>query len=165
MKTAARRSASSSDCSRPSLQPPQVVARREQAVDVIDAQAGRRASPNQLEDEPMHLVEHRRIFHAQRRELVHVEEAPVVDFLGRDAPVREPVRLLVEQRVERVEAARLSGNAVEAHDARASISARSGGARVGQRRQAPLDDFLLAGAHGDRLGIARAARRQVLGAR
>ena len=42
-----------------------------------------------------------------RGELVHVEEPPVVDFLGRDPPVREPIRLLVQQAIEAVEASRL----------------------------------------------------------
>ena len=59
-----------------------------------------RPAPNELEHEAVHLLEDRRILHAQRRELVDVEEAPVVDLLGRDAPVREAVRLLVEQPVE-----------------------------------------------------------------
>ena len=81
---------------------------------MIDAQAGDGAALHQLEDEAVHLVEHRRVFHAQRRELVDVEEAPVVDLLRRDAPVREPVRLLVEQPIERIEAARLAGDAVAA---------------------------------------------------
>ncbi len=74
---------------------------------MIDAQSRGGAPLHELEGEAVDLVEDRRIFHAQRGELVDVEEAPVVDFLGRDAPVRKAVRLLVQQPVERIEAARL----------------------------------------------------------
>ena len=56
---------------------------------------------HQLEREAVHLVEHRRVLHPQRGQLVDVEEAAVVDLLGRDAPVREPVRLRVRAGVER----------------------------------------------------------------
>ena len=73
--------------------------------------APRRTSSN---DEPVHLVEHRRILHPQRRQLVDVEEPPVVDLLRRDAPVRQPVRLRVRAARRGVEAARLAGDAVEA---------------------------------------------------
>ena len=82
------------------LQPAQVIAGRVQSVDVIDAQSGRRAPADQLEHEAVHLVEHRRVFHAQRRQLVDVEEPAVVDLLGGHPPVREAIRLRVEQRVE-----------------------------------------------------------------
>jgi hypothetical protein len=76
--------------------------------------APRRTSSN---TKRWHLVEHRRIFHPQRRQLVDVEEPPVVDLFRRDAPVREPVRLGVEQRIETIERARLPGDAVEAAQA------------------------------------------------
>jgi len=56
--------------------------------------AGDGAPFDQLEDEPVNLVEHHRIFHPQRRELIHVEESTVIDLFGCDAPVSEPVRLL-----------------------------------------------------------------------
>ena len=75
---------------------------------MIDAQPGRGAPADQLEGKAMHLVEDRRVFHAERRELVDVEEPPVVDFLRRDPPMREAIRLLVQERVEQVERARLT---------------------------------------------------------
>ena len=97
---------------------------------MIDRAARWRRRADQLEDEAVHLVEDRRVFHPQRGELVDVEEAAVVDFLGRDAPVRQAVRLLVQQPIERVEAARLAGDAVEPRDrarrrARATSALRS----------------------------------------
>ena len=41
-----------------------------------------------------------RQFHAQAHEVVDIEKAPVIDFFRRDAPVRQPVGLLVEQLVQ-----------------------------------------------------------------
>ena len=76
---------------RPRLQPPQVVAGREQAVDVIDPQPGRRAAREQLQHEPVHLVEDHGVFNSHGGKLIDVEETPVVDFLGRDVPVGQPV--------------------------------------------------------------------------
>jgi hypothetical protein len=142
------------------LQAAEVVLGREEPVHVIDAKAGHRATPDQVEHEAMHFVEHRRIFHPQRRELVHVEETTVIDLFRRDAPVREPVRLRVQQAIERVEAARLAGQAVDLADAvldqRCDADAASG-----KRREAPLDDFLLPRPRRNRFRIAFAARRKV----
>ncbi len=63
------------------LQPPQIISRRIEAVDVIDPEPGGAAAADELEGEPMHFVEHGGVFHAQRRELVDVEKPAVVDFL------------------------------------------------------------------------------------
>ena len=104
---------------------------------MIHAQPGRGAAPDQLEHEAMHLLEDRGIFHPQRRELVDVEEAAIVDLFGRDPPVRQPVRLLIQQPIEQVEAARLTRRAIEAGDhaveiglapSRSTRPARRGGA-------------------------------------
>ncbi len=71
-----------------------------------DRCGARSAEPvaDQPEDEPVRLVEHARILHPDRREPVHVEEAPVVDLLPGDAPEREAVGLRVEEPLEEVEA-------------------------------------------------------------
>ena len=129
---------------------------------MIHPQPRRRAALHELEHEPVDLFEHRRVFHPQRRELVHVEEAAVVDLFGRDAPVRQPVRLFVEQPIERVEAARLSGDAVEAAHGRVDQRAHVG-ASLDERVQSPLDHLFLPRANGDVVRIAGAARRKVLG--
>ena len=128
---------------------------------MIDAKAGGGAASNQLEHETVDFLEHRRIFHAQRRELVDVEEAAVVDLFGRDAPVREPVRLGVEQRIETIERSRLAGDAVEASQAglQERVHRRAAGR---ERRETALDHFLLARAQPNRVGVARASWRQVL---
>ena len=49
-----------------------------------------------------------RILHAQPDQIVDVEEAPVIDLLARHAPERQPVRLLLQQLVQRIEAPRIS---------------------------------------------------------
>ena len=87
--------------------------------------------------------EDRRVFHPQGRELVDIEEAPIIDFLGRDTPVGEPIGLLIEQSIEIVEAARLASHAVEVRDARIDQRADAG-AGGGQRGEPPLDNFFLA---------------------
>ena len=116
---------------------------------------------HQLEREAVHLVEHHRVFHPQRGELVDVEEAPVVDLLRRDAPVGEPVRLHVEQPVERDRSCAAGRRRRSGGATLSSISAATPALALVERRQPPLDDFLLARADRDRLGLAIAARRQV----
>ena len=61
----------------------------------------------------MRRLEHLRILHADRGELVDVEEPPVVDLVRRGSPVGHAVRLLLEEGVQQVEALRLTGPAVE----------------------------------------------------
>ena len=115
------------------LQAFQVRLRIVQAVDMIDAQAVDHAALDQLEDEPVRAVEHAALIHAQRREIVDVEEAPVVDLIDRDAPVRQPIRLRIEQRVERVEAARIARRAVERARRVASMCCWISGLRSSRR--------------------------------
>jgi hypothetical protein len=94
------------------------------------------------------------------RQLVDVEETAIVDFLRRHPPVGEPVRLLVEKRVEGVETPRVAGGAVEMAQARLDQPGHVG-ARARERGQAPFDDFLLAGPGRRLLRIACAPRGEV----
>ena len=94
-------------------QPPQVVGRVEQPVHVVDPQAGDDALAGEAEGERVERLEHRRVLHPHRRELVDVEEAPVVDLVGGHPPVAEAVTLVGEQRLEPVEACRVARAAVE----------------------------------------------------
>jgi len=80
---------------------------------VVDPQAVDRAARHQIEDQGVHAVEDDRILHADGGQLVDVEESAIVDLFGRDAPVRQPVRLCREQGVERIEAPRVAAAAVE----------------------------------------------------
>ena len=89
------------------------------------------------------MLEHLRILHPDRRERIDVEEPSVVDLLGRDAPVRESVRLRVEKLVQQIEAARLPLRAVEDADVLFQVFPH-GGAGGAEGRDAALDHFLLA---------------------
>ena len=130
------------------LEPLQIIARRVQTVDVVDTHAGRSAPADEIEDEPVHFVEDLLILHPQGGELIHVEKAPVVDFLRCDPPVRQPVRLFDQQTVESIEAARLSGDAVEALDACGDQRSHAGTA-VHHGGQPPFNHILFARALGD----------------
>ena len=75
---------------------------------MIDAQAGDRAAADQLEKQPVRGVENFRQFHPDGGQIVDVEKSPVIDFLRRDAPESEAIGLIVQERVERVETARVA---------------------------------------------------------
>ena len=71
---------------------------------------------DQLEEQPMRRVENLRQFHPDRGEIVDVEETPVIDFLRRHPPESEPVGLIVQELIERVETARIARRAVDLRD-------------------------------------------------
>ena len=54
-----------------------------------------------------------RELHANGREIVHVEEASIVDLLDGYAPRRQPIALAREHAVERIEARRQLSESVE----------------------------------------------------
>src|SRR5438067_7401853 len=80
---------------------------------MIYPDTGHRSCSDQFKEELMGRIEHFRQFHPDRREIVHVEETPIVDLLCGDAPESEPIGLIVEERVERVEAARVARCAID----------------------------------------------------
>ena len=127
---------------------------------MIDTQAGRRAASHELEDEAVDLVEHPRVFHSERREVIHIKEAAVVNFLRGDPPKCQPVRLRVEQLIERVEAARIARFAV---DPRQCLFDRLLHLRRfrASALQTSLDDFLFTDALRDALRIGFGALRQI----
>jgi hypothetical protein len=97
--------------------------------------------------------------HAQRGQLVDVEEAPVVDLVAGHAPVRQAVGLRVDQGVERVEARALADASVElsppssrpgagADAAKAPPGAPSAGSCRGCRARGPRARRLRAAAAG-----------------
>ena len=67
----------------------------------------------QAEDEAMGMVEHFRDLDADSGKLVDVEEAAVVDVVGRDTEMRRPPVLLFDQRVELAPAFEIAGSPVE----------------------------------------------------
>ena len=85
------------------LQHVEVLRGIEQPVGMIDADAGDPFLAQQARQQLVNRLEHRRVFDAQAGQRVDVEEAAVVDLVRRGPPVRQPVRLLLEQLVQRVE--------------------------------------------------------------
>ena len=100
-------------CEIEKLQPDEVLARVEHAIAVVDAQPGHPTGREQLPDQAVGSGEDLGILHAQANQVIHIEEAPVVDLLGRGPPGCQPVGLRVEQKVQAVEAVRISFSAVE----------------------------------------------------
>ena len=99
-------------------QPLAIAARVVHAVDMVETDALQLAVGDQAQQQAMGRLEHLAALHAQPGELVDVEEAPVVDLGARDAPVGEPVGLVLEQRVQRLEGLGQAGRAVERGDRR-----------------------------------------------
>ena len=104
------------------LQAPQVFQRIVQPVDVVDPQSRHVAADQQIEDQAMALGKHFRGFRADGRQLVDVEEPPVVDLVRGGLPVRKPIDLGIEQAVEAVEAVGRAGRAIELRDGLADVS-------------------------------------------
>ena len=75
----------------------EVPQRVEQAVGVIDTESVHPTSPAPREHQRVGLGEDLGVLHMERHEIVHVEEAAVVDLPRRAAPVDQPVHLRVEQ--------------------------------------------------------------------
>ncbi len=125
---------------------------------MVDAQAVDLAAGDEIEHQPVRRVEHLGALHAQRGQLVDVEEAAVVDLVGGDAPVGQPVGLLLDQFVEQRRSwSRSSAEPLNALTARSIASASAGKSRA-SRASCALVHFLVAmalGAH--RLGCSRAA--------
>src|SRR6202012_489170 len=92
-------------------------------------------------------------------EVVDLEEAAVVDVLRGDAPEREAVRLLGEQRLQPVEAARVALLAVEVVQLLVERAA-SRGVLAQDALEAALDLLLAAAPLGEAAGIGLGARRQ-----
>ena len=80
---------------------------------MIDAQAVHRAAPIEFKQQTVRIVENLRQFHANGGEIVDVEKSAVVDFLCGDPPESEPVGLIVQERVERIETARVPGGSID----------------------------------------------------
>ena len=69
---------------------------------MVDAQPVHEPFRDQVEDQPVAVIEHVLPLHAQADEAVDGEESPVVELFLRAAPVFEPVVLALQQQVEGV---------------------------------------------------------------
>jgi hypothetical protein len=104
-------------------------------------------------------VEYGLVLHAQRRQVVDIEEATVVDVVGCNPPVGQPEGLRLEQLMQRIEAHGIAGSARQAAD---RLVERGGhpGVRGGELGQRPLVRFLVAIALGNLLRGGAAPVRQ-----
>src|ERR1051325_11882748 len=79
---------------------------------MIDPQSADRAGADKIDKQLVSRLKDFPFLLANRREMVHIKEATIIDFFRRDAPEREAVSLRVQQFVERVEAPRITWAAV-----------------------------------------------------
>src|SRR5690606_1133228 len=71
-----------------------------QAIDVVEPKSMQLALRNQSRHEAVHLLEGSGMFRAQTREVVDVEEAPVIDGGESHAPIGEMIALPLEQSMQ-----------------------------------------------------------------
>jgi hypothetical protein len=127
---------------------------------VVNAHTVHRALAQQAQDEAVGGCEHFRFFHAERRQIIDVEEAPVVDLGRGHTPVTEPISLRLQKGVQEVKAVRVARRAVaERHRVLDALPYRGMG--IGQCRQTPLDDLFFPLQLGHPGGLRLAARRQM----
>ena len=131
-----------------------------QTVGVIDSQPGDQPFCEQMADQSMDGVEHARFLDANRRELVDIEKPAVVDFIGRDPPVGQPVPLLIQQLFELIETACVPFLAVDLPD-RAIQRVFHGRRRLDQIGQTATSDLLFSIPFFHRERIATIAWRQI----
>src|SRR6266478_3701223 len=123
---------------------------------MINAETRYRASTHEIKNQPVNGVENLRQFYPDRRQIVHVKKAAIINFFGSDPPVSEPVGLCIEQFIKRVEAARISRLAVDPGQ-------RLFNCLLNLRRfratpfETSLDNFLLANALRDALPVGFSA--------
>ena len=142
------------------LQAREVLCGIQQAVRMIDAQpfhqALRQPAPQQL----VGLGKNAGVFHAQAHQVIDVEEAPVIDFLRRNAPVRQPVWLRLQYAVQRIKGAALAGIAVHLAQ-RALHNSRHLHGMLGQFRQSSSQPWNVTLAGLDHLGQVAGVWRKI----
>ena len=84
-----------------SAQPTQIAARVVETVRMVDTEALNLALRNELQQAAVRCFEHCIVLRAKTREVVDVEKSAIVDLVRRHAPIREPVRLALEEPVQR----------------------------------------------------------------
>src|SRR5438105_15312966 len=72
---------------------------------MIDAQSRYGADADKIDNQLVRRVENLRQFHPDRRQIVYVKEAAIINFLRGHAPKGEPVRLRIQKFIQFIEAA------------------------------------------------------------
>ena len=138
----------------------EILLRIVEPIRMIDAYPVHLALAQQTQDQPVGGGKHFKFFHAQRGQLVDIEETPVVDLFRGYTPVTETIDLGLQQSVQQIKTLRLARRTVEERY-RVLQKGSHRRVRLGQRCQAPLDDFLFTLALGYSGWISLAAQRQV----
>ena len=86
------------------LQADQVLHGIQQAVTMIDTQTLNGIFSQQLAQKLVSCGEDVGVFHSQSDQVIHIEEAAIVDLFPRNPPVRQPVDLRFQQLMQRVKA-------------------------------------------------------------
>ncbi len=105
----------------------------------------------------MHALKDLRVLDADRGHLIDVEKPAVVDLVGRDSPIAEPIGLLVEKRFQAIETGRFAAAAVELEERRGQRVANFRACTDDDRRQTPPRNLLLAITFLNRLGVRSAS--------
>ena len=84
----------------------EILRRVVKAVGMVDPQAVDLTLGQPAQDQLMRRLENVLALHVQRRQIVDVEKAAVIDLVRSHPPVRQAVALLLEQFVEEIEASR-----------------------------------------------------------
>src|SRR5579872_1108018 len=107
---------------------------------MVDANSGDHVLRQQPAQRLMRSGKHVRILHAQAYQIVHIEEAAIVDLFSRDSPVRQAIDLQLEEKMEKIEAARISRRAIYMNEC--SIQQALHGCRFLQQRPPARTKFL-----------------------
>ncbi len=132
----------------PLLHASEILARVIQAIRMIDAQRMNLALGDKLENQTVRGFKYFRAAHAQTRQLVHIEKSPVINIVRRHPPARQMKGLRFNQFMQRIEARRDPGPAIDfTHDVLDEhLDGRMAGADLGQP---PFIKFLVSFALGD----------------
>ena len=97
---------------------------------MVDAHTVDAAGGGHAGQQAVGVIEHRRVFLAQGNQVVDVEEAPVVDFLGGVFPPAQAEALLGQEPVQGVKAFQIAGLTVQAFQAGADVMTDGGTVHV-----------------------------------
>src|SRR4051812_47282118 len=109
---------------------------------MIDAQSTYFAFGRQLQDQLVRRLEHFLSLHRQRRQVVYVEEAAIVDLIGRVRPIRQAIALVRQQVVEQIKRLWITWAAVEDLDVLLDEVMYDGATRA-QSRELALDPLFI----------------------
>ena len=132
-----------------------------QPIDVVNPQPANRPLTNQGQHEFVRSFENIGVFDTDCGQVIDVEEAAIVDFVSRDVPEAQPIRLGVQELLQTIEAMRLALDPVEVRDRRSNGSAH-GRTRFHQRGEPFLHDLLLTLAFPDPRSVGLGAQRKMI---